>query len=86
VCSSKILQQFLWYIKIWKHCGEIGNQVISRGLWSPQSTDLTHYDFYLWGCLKHKVYETNPYSLEEVIIYHQDLYHKSLQSPTPFRI
>jgi hypothetical protein len=36
------------------------DHVISRGLWPPCSSDLTPYDFYLWGCLKAKVCKTNP--------------------------
>jgi hypothetical protein len=39
--------------------------VVSRGLWTPRSPDLTACDFYLWGSLKGKVYKTNPHTLEE---------------------
>jgi hypothetical protein len=44
----------------------IGDQVISCGLLTPRSPDLTPYDFYLWGILKAKVYKTNPHTLEEL--------------------
>ena len=38
--------------------------MISAGVWPSRSTDLTVCDFYLWGNLKGKVYETNPHTLE----------------------
>ncbi|MDA5927441.1 hypothetical protein M9999_15270, partial [Listeria monocytogenes] len=32
--------------------------------WPPRSPDLTPMDFFLWGYLKAKVYDTNPRSIE----------------------
>ena len=32
--------------------------------WPPRSPDLTPCDFFLWGCLKAKVYEQRPQTLE----------------------
>jgi hypothetical protein len=43
-----------------------GERVISDGLWPPRSPDLTPCDFYLWGNLKERVYQTNPRSLEDL--------------------
>lgn len=43
------------------------NKVISRRgdiSWPPRSPDLTPMDFFLWGYLKSKVYDTNPRSIE----------------------
>lgn len=43
------------------------NKVISRRgdiPWPPRSPDLTQMDFFLWGYLKTKVYETNPRSID----------------------
>ena len=34
--------------------------------WPPRSPDLTAPDFFLWGYLKHKVFETRPRNLEEL--------------------
>lgn len=44
-------------------CGE---QVVSRGLWPPQSSDLNCYKNYLWGMPKGEVYVNNSHSLEEL--------------------
>jgi hypothetical protein len=44
-------------------------QVISRGSdvpWPAHSPDLTTYDNFLWGFLKHKVFITNPRAIEEL--------------------
>jgi hypothetical protein len=35
-------------------------------VWPPHSPDLSTCDFYLWGYLKGKVYETNPHTLDEL--------------------
>jgi hypothetical protein len=43
-----------------------GEQVISWGLWPPQSPDLNPCDFYLWSTLKEKVYVNNTHPLEEL--------------------
>jgi hypothetical protein len=40
------------------------DRIISRGLWSPRSPDLSFCNFYLWGNLKGKVYKNNPRSIE----------------------
>lgn len=43
------------------------SKVISRRgdiAWPPRSPDLTPMDFFLWGYLKSKVYETNPRSID----------------------
>jgi hypothetical protein len=42
-----------------------GEPVIGGGLWPPRSPDLTPADFFLWGCLKDRVYRNNPRNLEE---------------------
>jgi hypothetical protein len=41
------------------------DHVISHDLWPPHSPDLTPFDFYLWGSLKGKLYNTNLHTLEE---------------------
>jgi hypothetical protein len=43
-----------------------GERVIGGGLWPPRSPDLTPPDFFLWGCLKDRVYRNNPRNLEEL--------------------
>ncbi len=35
-----------------------GDRPISRPLWSPRSPDLSLPDFFLWGCLKERVFAT----------------------------
>jgi hypothetical protein len=35
-----------------------GDRLISKGLWSPRSPDLSPADFFLWGYLKGIVYKT----------------------------
>jgi hypothetical protein len=42
-----------------------GDRIISCGLWPARSPDLNPCNFYLWGNLKQKVYETNPHTIEE---------------------
>ncbi|GBP23624.1 hypothetical protein EVAR_80241_1 [Eumeta japonica] len=45
------------------------NKLISRRgdiPWPPRSPDLSPMDFFLWGYLKTKVYETNPPSFDEL--------------------
>jgi len=37
-----------------------GDRVISKGLWSPRSPDLTPTDYFLWGYLKGRVYQNKP--------------------------
>ena len=50
--------------------GEVfGNRIIGLGHaveWPPRSSDLTPYDFFLWGYLKNKVYETPPNDLQDL--------------------
>jgi hypothetical protein len=41
-------------------------RTVSKGLWPPRSPDLSTCDFYLWGYMKGKVYETNPHTLDEL--------------------
>jgi hypothetical protein len=40
------------------------DRIISKGLWSPRSSDLKSFDFYFWGKLKSVVYVNNPHDLE----------------------
>ena len=41
-------------------------RTVTEGLWPPRSPDLSTCDFYLWGCLKGKVYANNPKTLEDL--------------------
>jgi hypothetical protein len=41
-------------------------QTVTKGLWLPQSPDLSTCDFCLWGYLKGKVYANNPKTLEDL--------------------
>ena len=41
-------------------------RIISKELWPTRSPDLTPNDFYFWGRMKNRVYETNPHVLEEL--------------------
>lgn len=34
--------------------------------WAPRSPDLTPLDFFLWGYVKHLVYQTQPQSIDEL--------------------
>jgi hypothetical protein len=36
------------------------NRIINSGIWAAHSPDLNPCDFFLWGCLKDKVYNSNP--------------------------
>jgi len=36
-----------------------GDRLISKGLWPHRSLDLTPPDYFLWGYLKGRVYQTN---------------------------
>jgi hypothetical protein len=37
-----------------------GGKIISSGIWAARSPDLNPCDFFFWGCLKDKVYNSNP--------------------------
>jgi hypothetical protein len=37
-----------------------GENVVSKGLWPPRSTDITSPDFCVWSYLKDTVYRSNP--------------------------
>jgi len=41
-----------------------GHPVISKGLWSPRSPDLTPPDYFLWGYLKGRVYQNKPWTID----------------------
>jgi len=41
-----------------------GDRVISKGLWSPRSPDLTPPDCFLWGYLKGRVYQNKPRTID----------------------
>jgi hypothetical protein len=43
-----------------------GDRIISSGIWPARSPDLNHCDFFFWGCLKDKVYSSNPRTKEEL--------------------
>jgi hypothetical protein len=43
-----------------------GEHTVGRGLWPPQSPDLTPPDFFMWGFLKDRIYSNNPWSLEKL--------------------
>ena len=43
-----------------------GDRVITRGVWPPQSPDLTPPDFYLWGELKGEVHANNPHTIGQL--------------------
>lgn len=43
-----------------------GPRTIAKSLFPPRSPDLTPPDFYLWGCLKDKVYANNPTTLDQL--------------------
>ncbi len=43
-----------------------GDWLIFKGLWPPRSPDMTPLDFFWWGTLKNKVYETTPANLEQL--------------------
>jgi hypothetical protein len=37
-----------------------GDRIISSGIWPARSPDLNPCDIFFWGCLKHKVCNSNP--------------------------
>ena len=41
-----------------------GDCIISKGLWSPHSPDLTLPDYFLWGYLKRRVYQNKPRTID----------------------
>jgi hypothetical protein len=43
-----------------------GDGIISSGIWSARSPDFNTSDFSVWGCVKDKVYKSNPRTEEEV--------------------
>lgn len=45
-----------------------GRLISKRGdiPWPPRSPDLTPPDFFLWGYLKHKVYNNNPKNIDQL--------------------
>jgi hypothetical protein len=42
------------------------DRIISSYIWPAHSPDLNPCDFYFWGCLKDKVYSSNPRREEEL--------------------
>jgi hypothetical protein len=53
-----------------------GDRIISRGLWTEPSPDLTTREFYLWGNLKNKIYRMKPHTEEELKEKYEDKYQK----------
>jgi hypothetical protein len=44
-----------------KHkCRIFGDRIISSGIWPARLPDLNPCDFFFWGCLKDRVYSSNP--------------------------
>jgi hypothetical protein len=43
-----------------------GDRIISSGIWTACSPGLNPSDFFFWGCLKEKVYSSNPRTEEEL--------------------
>jgi hypothetical protein len=43
-----------------------GDRIISSGIWPACSPNLNPCDFFFWGCLKDKVYNSNPQTEEEL--------------------
>jgi hypothetical protein len=41
-----------------------GDRIISSDIWLARSPDLNPCDFFFWGCLKDKVYSSNPQTEE----------------------
>jgi inhibitor of nuclear factor kappa-B kinase subunit alpha len=41
-------------------------RIVSSGIWPACSPDLNPCDFFLWGCFKDKVYNSNPRTEEEL--------------------
>jgi hypothetical protein len=42
------------------------DHVISKGMWSPKSPDLTSPDIFLWSLLKDRVYANKPRTLQDL--------------------
>lgn len=42
------------------------DRTISKDLWPPRSPDLTPLDFYLFGCLKNKIFKNRPQDLQQL--------------------
>ena len=42
----------------------LGDRVISKGLWTPRSPDLTPPHYFLRGYLKGRVYQTKPRTID----------------------
>jgi hypothetical protein len=43
-----------------------GDKIMSSGIWPACSPDLKHCDCFFWGCLKDKIYNSNPGTEEEL--------------------
>jgi hypothetical protein len=43
-----------------------GDGIISSGIWPARSPELNPCEFFFWGCVKDKVYKSNPRMEEEV--------------------
>jgi hypothetical protein len=43
-----------------------GDRIISSGIWAARSPDLNPCDFFFWGSLKDKVYNSHPRTEEEL--------------------
>jgi hypothetical protein len=43
-----------------------GDRIISSDIWPARSPDLNTCDFFFWGCVKDKVYNSNPRTEEEL--------------------
>jgi hypothetical protein len=43
-----------------------GDRIISSGIWPGHSPDLNPCNFFFWGCLKDKVYNSNARKEEEL--------------------
>ncbi len=42
------------------------DRLIARDYWPARSLDLSPYDFFLWGCMKDRIFVTNPTSIEDL--------------------
>ncbi len=42
------------------------DRLIAPGGWPARSPDLSPCDFFLWGCMKDRVFATNPTSVEDL--------------------
>jgi hypothetical protein len=42
----------------------LGNRIICSDIWPASSPDLNPCDFFYWGCLKDKIYSSNPRTKE----------------------